>query len=91
MAGLTASTPTARGGKATISSCFYLLVKYAEVTPKSFICKGDSGTTEFKLSELTAAPAANFELIDVWDFGPCGRRPTSIAATRTIARSGSTR
>src|SRR5512139_1744141 len=37
------------GGKATISSCFYLLVKYAEVTPKSFICKGDSGTTEFKL------------------------------------------
>ena len=23
-----------KGGKATVSSCFYLLVKYAEVTPK---------------------------------------------------------
>ena len=57
-------------GKATISSCFYLLVKYTEVTPKSFICKGDSGTTEFKLSDLTTAPVATFELIDAWDFGP---------------------
>ncbi|MBN2133858.1 MAG: prepilin-type N-terminal cleavage/methylation domain-containing protein, partial [Sedimentisphaerales bacterium] len=44
------------GGSATISSCFYLLVKYAEVTPKSFICKGDAGTTEFKLSEMTNVP-----------------------------------
>ena len=58
------------GGMATISSCFYLLVKYTEVTPKSFICKGDSGTSEFKLSDLGAAPASGFELIDAWDFGP---------------------
>jgi len=57
------------GGTASISSCFYLLVKYAEVTPKSFICKGDAGTTEFKLSELTGLQP-NFELIDAWDFGP---------------------
>jgi len=57
------------GGSATISSCFYLLVKYAEVTPKSFICKGDAGTTEFKLSELTDVPS-DFELIEAWDFGP---------------------
>jgi len=56
------------GGKATISSCFYLLVKYAEVTPKSFICKGDAGTTEFKLADQTNVPT-NFELIDGWDFG----------------------
>jgi prepilin-type N-terminal cleavage/methylation domain-containing protein len=58
-------------GSASISSCFYLLVKYAEVTPKSFICKGDAGTTEFKLSELTGL-RTNFELIDAWDFGPPG-------------------
>ena len=58
------------GGAASISSCFYLLVKYTEVTPKSFLCKGDAGTTEFKLSELATAPTANFELIDAWDFGP---------------------
>ncbi len=57
-------------GKATISSCFYLLVKYTEVTPKSFVCKGDAGTTEFKLSDLPTAVPANFELIDAWDFGP---------------------
>ena len=55
------------GGQASISSCFYLLVKYSEVTPKSFICKGDSGTTEFKPANYNAG---NRELIDLWDFGP---------------------
>jgi prepilin-type N-terminal cleavage/methylation domain-containing protein len=58
------------GGAASISSCFYLLVKYTEVTPKSFLCKGDSGTNEFKLSDLATQPPAGFELIDAWDFGP---------------------
>ena len=60
---------TGSGGKATISSCFYLLVKYSEVTPKSFVCKGDAGTTEFKLSDITGL-RQDFELIDAWDFGP---------------------
>jgi prepilin-type N-terminal cleavage/methylation domain-containing protein len=55
------------GGQATITSSFYLLVKYAEVTPKSFICKSDSGTTEFKPTEYAAG---NRDLIDLWDFGP---------------------
>jgi prepilin-type N-terminal cleavage/methylation domain-containing protein len=55
------------GGNATITSSFYLLVKYAEVTPKSFICKGDSGTSEFKLSEYNRG---DLEFIDCWDFGP---------------------
>jgi len=54
------------GGSGTITSCFYLLVKYAEVTPKSFICKGDSGTTEFKPAD---EGAGDRELIDLWDFG----------------------
>jgi len=56
-----------QSNKASITSCFYLLVKYAEVTPKSFVCKGDAGTTEFKINE-TDAPAGT-ELIQVWDFG----------------------
>jgi prepilin-type N-terminal cleavage/methylation domain-containing protein len=60
-------SPNGSGGSATITSSFYLLVKYAEVTPKSFICKGDSGTTEFKPSQYNAG---NMELIDLWDFGP---------------------
>jgi prepilin-type N-terminal cleavage/methylation domain-containing protein len=56
-------------GSATITASFYLLVKYAEVTPKSFICKGDSGTTEFKPADYNAG---QMELIDLWDFGPQG-------------------
>jgi len=54
------------GGQGSISSCFYLLVKYAEVTPKSFICKGDSGTTDFKPADNGAGDR---DLIDLWDFG----------------------
>jgi prepilin-type N-terminal cleavage/methylation domain-containing protein len=54
------------GGRANMTSNFYLLIKYSEVTPKSFLCKGDSGVTEFKPSDegLTGV-----ELIDLWDFG----------------------
>ncbi|MHC4166240.1 MAG: prepilin-type N-terminal cleavage/methylation domain-containing protein [Planctomycetota bacterium] len=62
-------SPTGEGGVGSISSCFYLLVKYAEVTPKSFICKGDSGTSEFKPA---AHGAQALDLIDLWDFGPPG-------------------
>ncbi len=58
---------TGEGGTASISSCFYLLVKYAEVTPKSFLCKGDSGVSEFKPANYGAG---NRDLIDLWDFGP---------------------
>ncbi|MHC4516981.1 MAG: type II secretion system protein [Planctomycetota bacterium] len=60
---------TNEGGRASISSCFYLLVKYAEVTPKSFICKGDTGTNEFSLANASTSLPTDFELIDAWDFG----------------------
>jgi prepilin-type N-terminal cleavage/methylation domain-containing protein len=59
---------TGGGGNASISSCFYLLVKYSEVTTKSFVCKSDSGTSVFKLSDYPTATVA--EEIDAWDFGP---------------------
>ena len=54
------------GGAANITSCFYLLIKYSEVTPKSFLCKGDSGATEFKPSDEGLTGVEN---IDLWDFG----------------------
>jgi len=54
--------PDGTGGRGSISSCFYLLVKYYEVTPKSFLCKGDVGVTQFK-------PTRDFQLTDLWDFG----------------------
>jgi prepilin-type N-terminal cleavage/methylation domain-containing protein len=58
------------GGTATISSSFYLLVKYAEVTPKSFVCKADSGTTEFSLADYPDRDTTVVEeLIHAWDFG----------------------
>jgi prepilin-type N-terminal cleavage/methylation domain-containing protein len=47
--------------KATITSCFYLLVKYAEVTPASFVCKGDTNVREFETPDR--------DLITLWDFG----------------------
>ena len=64
------------GGTGNISSCFYLLVKYAEVTPKSFLCKGDSGTTEFKPADYNAG---NRDLVELWDFGPQPKEHCSYA------------
>jgi prepilin-type N-terminal cleavage/methylation domain-containing protein len=63
-------------GTANISSCFYLLVKYSEVTPKTFICKGDSGTSEFKPAN---DGAGNRDLIDLWDFGTAPETHCSYA------------
>lgn len=53
--------------QASISASLYLLVKYEQITPKSFICKGDSGATEFKPADYNAGQR---DLIDLWDFGP---------------------
>jgi len=52
-------------GQVTVASSLYLLVKYVDVGPKQFLCKG-TNTTEFKLA---AYGITNLDLIDVWDFG----------------------
>jgi len=67
------------GGFATISSSFYMLVKYAEVTPKSFVCKGDSGTTDFKLADYPNRNPIVEELINAWDFGEEPRKHCSYS------------
>jgi uncharacterized membrane protein YozB (DUF420 family) len=54
-------------GQASISASFYLLVKYTEITSKSFLCKGDRKTTEFIPAKYGVR---NKELTDLWDFGP---------------------
>jgi hypothetical protein len=54
------------GGQVTISSSLYLLVKYAEVTPKSFLCNKDKGVKEFSPADYGVR---NLELIALWDFG----------------------
>jgi len=65
-AGVTRAAAYGSNGNASVTSCFYLLVKYAEVTPKSFLCKGDSGVSEFKPADYGVG---SMELIDLWDFG----------------------
>jgi len=58
-------------GQATVSSSLYLLVKFAEVTPKSYVCKGESTIKAFKASDYQAqSTIANIEDEEAWDFGP---------------------
>jgi hypothetical protein len=56
-----------QGGYVTITSSFYLLIRYTEVTPKSFVCKSDGQVTEFNPIE---AGAGDLEVTQLWDFGP---------------------
>jgi type II secretory pathway pseudopilin PulG len=53
----------------TITSSLYLLIKYADVTPAQFVCKGDVGTKEFKLSDAKNLPIGVDDVTGVWDFG----------------------
>ena len=64
------------GGQASISSCLYLLVKYAELSPKLFVCQGDTGVTDFTLAEYGVSGKP---LIDLWDFGPSPTEHCSYA------------
>jgi hypothetical protein len=59
--------PDGTGGSATISSSLYLLVKYAELTPKSFVCDKDTRSTEFKPAKY-GVRGKGPEVF--WDFGP---------------------
>ncbi|MHC4500200.1 MAG: hypothetical protein ACYS21_13930, partial [Planctomycetota bacterium] len=62
-------------GKATITSSFCLLVKYEMATPKQFVCKGDAGAIEFKMSYFPWSLISDMN--DAWDFGD-GSRPNRI-------------
>ncbi len=55
------------GGQATISSSLYLLVRYAEVEPKKFICPKDLKVKEFNPRKYRVRDK---ELTEFWDFGP---------------------
>jgi len=56
-----------RQGRATIASSLYLLVRFADVQPKQFNCKGDVGAEIFKVSDEALDPS--LEPTEVWDFG----------------------
>jgi len=58
-----------RMAKVTTTSSLYLLVKYVEVTPKSFVCPAEPETTPFSLAKVPEELPEGFELIRAWDFG----------------------
>ncbi|MEN6574769.1 MAG: hypothetical protein ABFD90_00390 [Phycisphaerales bacterium] len=64
--------PNGEGGEATISANLYLLVKYAEVPPKGFLCIDRKGIVEKGMSIFKADryQLHERELTDLWDFGP---------------------
>jgi prepilin-type processing-associated H-X9-DG protein len=62
--------------QASIGASLYLLVKYEQLTPKSFLCKGDINTTEFIPAKYGVRDK---DLIDLWDFGPGPARHCSFS------------
>lgn len=61
--GLTGAGST---GRVTLSASWYLLVKYAECTPKMFVCKGESDT---RVADLRPNPQQGLpDIQSYWDF-----------------------
>lgn len=68
--------PDGSGGQASITSCFYTLVKYTELKPKTFICPNDIGTKEFNPADDSAGDR---RIITLWDFGSSPTKHISYA------------
>jgi hypothetical protein len=70
--GITLADPN--HGKATITSHFYLVLKYSkDATPKDFVCPGETNVKPFKLSDVVSSGRKvneTMRLHDAWDFGP---------------------
>ncbi len=60
-------------GEATITSSWYLLIRYYNLLPKQFVCKADRGASEFKIHNGSLPPSHPGTLQDVFDFGLGGR------------------
>ena len=58
------------GNQVTVTASFFLLVRYADVQTKQFVCGGDTGCKRFELS-LVSSPGID-EITNAWDFGPGG-------------------
>ena len=54
------------GGKASVSSSLYLLVKYAEAKPELFVCSEDRGARKWSGEEVDGRQV---KFTDCWDFG----------------------
>jgi prepilin-type processing-associated H-X9-DG protein len=58
----------------TISASLYLLVREADVSPKSFICPQQPEEIEFD-----GANSKNLDIVELWDFGPDPYKHVSYA------------
>jgi prepilin-type N-terminal cleavage/methylation domain-containing protein len=84
-------TGSGNGGVATIGSLLFMLIKYEDVSPKQFNCKGDSGAEIFKLTSYTAT--SQTDVTKCYDFGTVPGKhnsyayhfPFALNATGTIA------
>lgn len=68
--------PNGAGGQATISSSLYLLVKYGQLSPDVFVCRGDRRIKAFQSHKYGIS---NAKLKDLWDFGPNPARHCSYS------------
>jgi prepilin-type N-terminal cleavage/methylation domain-containing protein/prepilin-type processing-associated H-X9-DG protein len=77
--------PATSGGNATIGSLLYMLVKYEDVSPKQFNCKGDSGAEIFKVT--TYPVTTQTDLTKLYDFGTVPGKHNSYAYHFPFARN----
>jgi prepilin-type processing-associated H-X9-DG protein len=56
-------------GTVTIAASLYLLVREADVGPKSFICRQDK-KTKLKIRETPFVNGTSYDMTELWDFGP---------------------
>jgi hypothetical protein len=68
--------PDGTGGQASISASLYLLIRYGEVSPKTFLCPADKRVRAFDPARYRIRDRG---LTGVWDFGPNPSRHCSYA------------
>ena len=56
-------------GHATITSSFYMLIRYSMATPKQFVCRGDVGAVEWRIAEQPAGRILGYDMTRGFDFG----------------------
>ncbi len=57
---------------ATIGSCLFLLIKYADTGARIFICGGDTLAVEFNLQDYDNNTVYKQDITEAWDFGGNG-------------------
>ncbi|MGA2069811.1 MAG: type II secretion system protein [Sedimentisphaerales bacterium] len=73
------------GGRATIGSLLYMLIRLEDVSAKQFNCKGDSGAEVFKLTTYTSTTQT--DMTKCYDFGTVPGKHNSYAYQFPFAKT----